>query len=64
MHMRTHCKTTQNHRSIRSTREERRQINRIAHQIPENNNADGVENPDFADVTNVQPETAIATNAI
>ena len=65
MHMRTHCKTTQSHRSSRSTREDRRQINRRTHPIPEDlHNADGVEDPDYADVTNVQPETAIATSAI
>ena len=62
MHMRTHCKKTQNHRSIRSTREDRRQINRMAHQIPEDE--DGVEDPDCADVPNVHPETVTATSAI
>ena len=58
MHMRTYC----NHRSIRSTIEDRRQINRMAHQIPED--ADGVEDPGCADVPNVQPETVTATSAI
>ena len=59
MHMPTPC--TQNHRSIRSTRED---TNRIVQLIPEDNNADGVGYPDFADASNVQPETDIATRAI
>ena len=42
-----------------------KQINRRTHPIPEDlHNADGVEDPDCADVTNVQPRTAIATSAI
>ena len=65
MRMHTYYKTTQNHRSIRSTREDRRQINRRTHPIPEDlHNADGVADSDCADVTNVQRETAIATSAI
>ena len=65
MRMHTHCKITQNQRSIRSTREDRRQINTKTHPIREDlHNADGVEDPDCADVTNAQRETAIATSAI
>ena len=65
MHRRAHCKTSPSHRSIRSTREDRRQINRMAHPVPGDlNNADGVEDPDCADVTNAQPETVIATSAL
>ena len=50
---------------IGSTREDRRQINRRTQPMLEDlHNTDGVEDPDCADVTNVQRETAIATSAI
>ena len=53
-HRRMRFKTPPGHRAIRSTKEDRRQVNRMTHPIPEDlHNADGVEDPDCADVTSV-----------